>query len=82
MSFNVHYAKTHLSRLLQRVEAGEEIVLARAGKPIARIVPIDQPRAERTAGRWRGQIRVADDFDSPLDDDQLAAWESVAIEPS
>jgi len=82
MSFNVHYAKTHLSRLLQRVEAGEEIVLARAGKPIARIVPIDQPRAERTAGRWRGQIRVADDFDSPLDDDQLAAWESGAIEPS
>lgn len=82
MPFNVHYAKTHLSRLLQRVEAGEEIVLARAGKPVAKLVPIEQPRRQRTPGRWRGQIHLADDFDAPLADDELAAWESGPIEPA
>lgn len=81
MSFNIHYAKTHLSRLLQRVESGEEIVLARAGKPVAKLVPIDRGRAERTPGRWRGRIQVADDFDAPLPADELAAWESGPIEP-
>jgi prevent-host-death family protein len=61
---NVHEAKTHLSRLLERVEAGEEIVLARNGKAVARLVPVG--RATRHPGAMKGHIRVRRDFDSPL----------------
>jgi prevent-host-death family protein len=63
---NIHEAKTHLSRFLARVEAGEEIVIARAGRPIARLVPIERPKGKRTLGFLHGRIRVADDFDAPL----------------
>ncbi len=70
---NVHEAKTHLSKLLSRVEAGEEIVIARAGKPCARLVPCE-PRRRRTPGRIRG-ITVPPEFFDPLPDDELAAWE-------
>jgi prevent-host-death family protein len=61
---NVHEAKTHLSRLLERVEAGEEIVLARNGKAVARLVPVG--RAARRPGSMKGRIRVRRDFDAPL----------------
>jgi prevent-host-death family protein len=60
---NVHEAKTHLSRLLERVEAGEEIVIGRAGKPVARLSPIAPPRRE--PGSARGEIWIAPDFDAP-----------------
>ncbi len=60
---NVHEAKTHLSKLLQRVEAGEEIVIARAGKPAAKLVPFVRSRGPRVGGQWRGKIWIADDFD-------------------
>lgn len=59
---NVHEAKTHLSRLLERVEMGEEIVIARAGHPVARLVPF-RTRGTRTPGAWRGKVRIAADFD-------------------
>jgi prevent-host-death family protein len=62
---SVHEAKTHLSRLLQRVEAGEEVVIARAGHPIARLVPI-APKRPRVPGRLKGAVTIADDFDAPL----------------
>jgi prevent-host-death family protein len=61
---NVHQAKTHLSRLLERVEAGEEIVLARNGKAVARLVPVG--RAARRPGSMKGRIRIRRDFDAPL----------------
>lgn len=61
---NVHEAKTHLSRLLARVEAGEEILLARAGRPVARLVPIAADVASpRVPGGWEGQVWLAPDFD-------------------
>lgn len=60
---NVHEAKTHLSRLLHRVEQGEEIVIARAGKPIARLVPIGVTSTPRVPGLYAGQIWIAEDFD-------------------
>ena len=63
---NVHEAKTHLSRLLARVAAGEEIVIARAGKPVARLVAVAPERRERRLGTLRGRIWVADDFDARL----------------
>jgi prevent-host-death family protein len=63
---NVHEAKTHLSRLLERVERGEEIVIARAGKPVARLVPIEPSPGKRPIGRDKGKIWMSDDFDEPL----------------
>jgi len=63
---NVHEAKTHLSRLLVRVEAGEEVVISRAGRPLARLVPVEAPRAARVPDRDRGKGRIARDFDAPL----------------
>ena len=68
---NIHEAKTHLSRLVERAEAGEEIVIARSGRPVARLVPYAATAPRRTFGRMRGKIRVADDFDAPLPDDVL-----------
>lgn len=72
---NVHEAKTHLSRLLARVAAGEEVVLARAGKPIARLVPFRRLKGERPLGIDRGRYQVPDDFDAALPEDLLAAFE-------
>ena len=63
-TINVHEAKTHLSRLLERVEAGEEIVLARNGKAVARLVPVG--RVARRPGGMKGRIRIRRDFDAPL----------------
>ena len=67
-------AKTHLSRLLQHVAAGEEIVIARRDRPIARLVPI-QDRPIFTPGQFAGRIRVGGDFDDPLTDEVLDAFE-------
>jgi prevent-host-death family protein len=65
---NVHQAKTHLSQLLQEVERGSEVVIARSGVPIARLVPWQPARQGIAApGCMRGQIAMADDFDAPLD---------------
>jgi prevent-host-death family protein len=72
---NVHEAKTHLSRLLQRVAGGEEIVIARAGKPIARLVPVER-RPQRVIGQDEGLFEVPEDFDAPLPDEVLAFFES------
>lgn len=60
---NMHDAKTHLSRLVERVEAGEEIVISRAGKPVAKLVPIRGGRSPREPGIWRGRVVIHDDFD-------------------
>ena len=72
---NVHEAKTHLSRLLKRVQSGEEIVLAKNGHPIARLVPMPDARKRRVPGSARGQFTMSDDFDAPLPDDILDAFE-------
>jgi prevent-host-death family protein len=63
-SVNVYEAKTHLSQLLDRAAAGEEIIIARAGRPVARLVPLADPSTlRRSPGGWRGQVRISDDFD-------------------
>ena len=62
-SVNMHDAKTHFSKLVERVEAGEEITIARAGKPVARLVPIHPLSIERLAGAWQGKVWIAPDFD-------------------
>lgn len=63
---NVHEAKTQLSKLLARVEAGEEVVIARAGKPVARLVPAVSRKPRRIPGEDEGKIWIAEDFDAPL----------------
>ena len=75
MEVNIHQAKTHFSRLLQRVAAGEEVVIARAGVPVARLVAVDPKRGKaRPLGMDEGRIWIADDFDAPLPDDMLKAF--------
>ncbi len=74
-SVNVHEAKTHFSELLKRVEGGEEILIARAGQPVAKLVPLRNPAEPRQPGGWEGQVWIAPDFDAPLPDDILDAFE-------
>lgn len=61
---NIHHAKTHLSRLLQRAANGEEIVIAKAGQPLAKLVPYHADKQPRHPGIWRGKVKIADDFDT------------------
>ena len=72
--FNVHQAKTRLSQLLAQAEAGEEVVIARRGEPVVRLVPC-KPRSKRRFGAMKGQIRIDDRFFEPLPEEELDAWE-------
>jgi prevent-host-death family protein len=63
---NVHEAKTHFSKLLERVMAGEHIIIAKAGKPVAVLSPLNERPAERVLGRYAGRVIIHDDFDDPL----------------
>ena len=74
MEINVHEAKTHLSRLLKRVAAGEEITIARAGVPVAKLIALAPASTKRPLGAMEGQIYIADDFDAPLPADLLAMF--------
>jgi len=73
---NIHDAKTHLSRLIERAESGEEVIIARAGKPVVRLVPVEPsvPHGRRF-GSMKGRARVDERFFEPLPEDELAAWE-------
>lgn len=71
---NVHQAKTQLSRLLARVEAGEEVVISRAGRPVARLTPVARAKRRRTPGRDKGKGWIADDFNAPLPAKLLARF--------
>ena len=75
---NIHEAKTTLSRLVNRAGAGEEILIAKSGKPVARLVPLKERRKPRKKGQLKGKIWIADDFDQPLPDEVLAAFEGKA----
>lgn len=72
---NIHEAKTHLSRLLEKVTGGAEIVIAKAGKPIARLVPLGRVRRQRKLGVLAGRFTVPPDFDAPLPDKVLKGFE-------
>lgn len=74
-TYNVHEAKTHLSKLLERTAHGEEIIIARAGVPIARLVPIIAATTERPLGSEQGIMLIADDFDAPLSPELLDDFE-------
>lgn len=75
MEVNIHEAKTHFSKILQRALAGEEVIISRAGEPIAKLVPI-APRVRRRFGVDRGVFEVPDDFDAPLPESVQNSFES------
>jgi len=75
-TYNVHEAKTQLSKLLKRVSEGEDVYIARAGVPVARLVPVTLPEGERVLGSEHGRITIGDDFDAPLPPELLDAFES------
>lgn len=72
---NIHEAKTQFSKLIEAVTHGEEIVIAKAGKPAARLVPVQVQQPARKPGALKGKIRIAADFDAPLPDHLQAAFE-------
>jgi prevent-host-death family protein len=75
---NIHDAKTRLSSLIERVEAGEEIVIARAGRPVARLAPLAPRRGRRKLGALDGRFRIPEDFNAPLPDDVIKAFSGGA----
>src|ERR1700743_120126 len=74
MEVNIHEAKTNFSKLLQRVALGEEVIIAKAGVPVAKLVRFVRKTGKRPLGLYRDQIWMAEDFDAPLPDDILAAF--------
>lgn len=72
---NIHEAKTHLSRLLSEVGSGEEIIIAKSGKPVARLVPVEKKPVKRLPGSAKGKIILSADFLKPLPDDLLETFE-------
>ncbi len=72
---NVHQAKTHLSRLLDEVAAGGEVVIAKAGRPVARLVPLETVVRRKKLGLLKGKVVVPEDFDAPLPPEVLAEFE-------
>jgi len=75
---STHDAKTNLSRLLDEVQEGEEVIIARGNKPMARLIPFSRKKTVRKPGYLKGKISVADDFDAPLPDDILDSFEAGA----
>ena len=72
---NLYEAKTRLSELVERAARGEEVVIAKAGQPKARLVALARPKQPRKPGAWKGRVAIAPDFDAPLPEDVLAAFE-------
>ena len=71
----IHKAKTNLSQLIARAEAGEEIVIARAGTPVVKLVPVEAPKPKRVFGSMKGRASLDEKFWEPLPEDELRLWE-------
>jgi prevent-host-death family protein len=72
---NIHQAKTELSKLVERAEAGEEVIIARAGRPAAKLVPLTRVRGRRRLGLLDGKFKIPDDFNEPLPESVLRSFE-------
>ena len=72
--FTIHEAKTNLSRLLKKASEGEEVIIARGAKPVARLVPLGETKGRRTPGSWKGKFAVGPEFFEELPADELDAW--------
>ncbi len=82
LTINIHEAKTHLSRFIEKAAVGEEIIIAKAGKPIAKLVPLHSLPSPRNLGMFKGQLNVPEDFDAALSEDVAMQFQNGAIEPS
>jgi prevent-host-death family protein len=82
MTVNIFEAKTQLSKLIQMVESGEDVIIARAGKPVARLTQLEPKKRPIRFGGLKGKIQIADDFDAPLPPEVLAEFEDGPIFPS
>ncbi len=71
----IHQAKTNLSRLIERASEGEEIIIARGKKPVARLVPVGAVKGKRQPGSWKGKFVVGPEFFEPLPEDEISRWE-------
>lgn len=74
---NIHEAKTHLSRIVEEVAAGKEVIIAKAGKPMARLSPITAKVKKKKLGLLKGKIKIVGDFNAPLPDEVLAGFEGL-----
>jgi prevent-host-death family protein len=74
-TINIHEAKTHLSRLVEQAAAGREVIIAKAGKPLARLVPLADVARPKKLGQLKGKITVPDNFNAPLDAETLALFQ-------
>jgi prevent-host-death family protein len=74
---NIHDAKTHLSRIVEDVAAGREVIIAKAGRPMARLVPLEATVTKKTLGLLKGKIKIPPDFNSPLPDSVMQLFERV-----
>ena len=74
-TYNIHEAKTHFSKLIETVQQGEEVIISKAGKPVAILGPIKKDKVSRVRGLLKGQIRLGPEFDEPLPVEILAAFE-------
>jgi prevent-host-death family protein len=74
VTVNIHEAKTHFSKLIERVRLGKEVIVAKAGTPVARLVPLEAPPRQRQPGSARGKIEIGEDFDAPLPPDIAEAF--------
>ncbi len=80
-TINIHEAKTHLSRFVEQAAAGEEIIIAKAGKPMAKLVPLLRTPSRRNLGMFKGKLNVPDNFDAPLSNEVVGLFENSEIEP-
>ena len=73
--FTIHQAKTNLSKLIQKAAAGEEVMIARGAKPVARLIAVGEVKGKRTPGSLKGTLRVGRDFFEPLPENEMTRWE-------
>lgn len=76
---NIHEAKTHFSKLLKRIAQGEEIIIAKAGKPLARLIPFCERRSPRVGSKWKGLVHFREDFDEPLPPDIMVGFSGEGL---
>ncbi len=81
LTINIHEAKTYFSRFIEKAAAGEETIIAKAGKPIAKLVPLHSLSSPRSLGIFKGQLNVPEDFDAALPEDVVMQFQNGAIEP-
>ena len=71
----IHQAKTHLSRLIKKASSGEEVIISRGSKPVARLMPVGETKGKRQPGSLKGKLLIGPEFFEPLPPDELSAWE-------